>query len=189
MCACDHVCVCVCVCVCGCAQDVHDVCPVFVTSSYSVSLFENVNVATSVLTVKAIDTDTNAQPEYKLKSSAFAKQFNLDSLSGTLITIGLLDYENKRSYTTLVRWKCWNCRKMFVCVYCKSRIFREHFICVSNLSPEYFRNIVFVSTVNLDFFGNVLCVYCKSRIFWKHFICVSTVNPEFFGSILFVCLL
>lgn len=72
-------------------QDLNDNNPVFQKSSYETSIYENVSVGETVMTVlaKDLDSGTNGEVTYSLyNDSADAGLFAIDSSSGVITTKG-----------------------------------------------------------------------------------------------------
>lgn len=84
--------------------DVNDNPPVFLSSSYTISVPENSEIGTSILDVKADDADSssNAQMLYSLFSGSMDK-FAIDPGSGTITTSDIFDYEQERVFEVTVR--------------------------------------------------------------------------------------
>eukprot|EP00066_Takifugu_rubripes_P017726 XP_011606992.1 PREDICTED: protocadherin Fat 4-like [Takifugu rubripes] len=84
--------------------DVNDNPPVFLSSSYTISVPENSEIGTSILDVKADDADSssNAQMLYSLFSGRMDK-FAIDPGSGTITTSDIFDYEQERVFEVTVR--------------------------------------------------------------------------------------
>ncbi|KAK2116787.1 Protocadherin gamma-A2 [Saguinus oedipus] len=82
--------------------DVNDNAPVFTQPEYRVSVLENTPVDTRILTVTATDADEgyNAQVAYFLEKSLeeTSEVFELESTSGDLTIIKVLDYEDATSH-------------------------------------------------------------------------------------------
>uniref|UniRef100_A0A3Q3L006 Cadherin domain-containing protein n=1 Tax=Labrus bergylta TaxID=56723 RepID=A0A3Q3L006_9LABR len=83
--------------------DVNDNMPVFNEDTYSIEIYENVSVGTTVTRVNATDQDegANGEIEYRL-SKALARKvyeiFELDSSSGIIKLKGALDFEGTEIY-------------------------------------------------------------------------------------------
>ncbi|XP_001920058.2 protocadherin Fat 2 [Danio rerio] len=85
-------------------EDINDNAPVFQNLSYVADVFEGLPIGTSVLQVSAVDRDAdkNAEATYQLidKESHF---FEIDPLSGVLVTTQVLDYESTQQFTLKVK--------------------------------------------------------------------------------------
>ncbi|XP_019363367.1 PREDICTED: cadherin-23 isoform X2 [Gavialis gangeticus] len=76
--------------------------PVFSQVLYNVSLFENVTVGTTVLTVHATDNDVGTYGKVSYFFSDDPDRFSLDKDTGVITLIGRLDYETTQRYTLTV---------------------------------------------------------------------------------------
>ncbi|CAI5780378.1 protocadherin Fat 2-like [Podarcis lilfordi] len=89
--------------------DANDNPPVFTQEVYKVSLRESVAVGSLVLQVTASDNDegSNAQIRYHFSNipQNANKKFSLDPLNGSILLIGLLDFEETKEYTLTVAAK------------------------------------------------------------------------------------
>ncbi|XP_061442186.1 protocadherin gamma-B5-like isoform X9 [Rhineura floridana] len=89
--------------------DANDNPPIFTKEVYKVSMRENAPIGSLVLQVVASDKDegTNAQIRYEFSNiPATAQQkFRLDPISGTIILLEQLDYEDAEEYTMAVAAK------------------------------------------------------------------------------------
>uniref|UniRef100_A0A673UW04 Cadherin domain-containing protein n=1 Tax=Suricata suricatta TaxID=37032 RepID=A0A673UW04_SURSU len=89
--------------------DANDNAPVFTQDMYKVSVPENLPVGSSVLRVTATDLDegVNAEITYTFINigKAVRQLFKLDSTTGELTTGGVLDFEERQSYTIGVEAK------------------------------------------------------------------------------------
>ncbi|XP_013390955.1 cadherin-related tumor suppressor-like [Lingula anatina] len=85
-------------------KDTNDNAPVFDPSTYSVEVFENVTVGTSIVTVSASDTDTGTNGEivYSIVSGDPIGQFRIDPKNGTIYSSLPLDRETMPFYTLTV---------------------------------------------------------------------------------------
>ncbi|XP_017285390.1 cadherin EGF LAG seven-pass G-type receptor 1 isoform X2 [Kryptolebias marmoratus] len=84
--------------------DVNDNVPMFTESTYSWKINEDSVVGTSVLTVTAIDRDSNSMVTYQISSGNTRNRFSITSQSGGgLITLALpLDYKQERQFVLTV---------------------------------------------------------------------------------------
>ncbi|XP_048194923.1 cadherin-23 isoform X1 [Perognathus longimembris pacificus] len=76
--------------------------PIFSQPLYNVSLYENVTVGTSVLTVLATDNDVGTFGEVNYFFSDDPDRFSLDKDSGLIVLIARLDYELIQRFTLTV---------------------------------------------------------------------------------------
>ncbi|KAM5240458.1 cadherin-23 isoform 2-T2 [Hipposideros larvatus] len=76
--------------------------PIFSQPLYNVSLYENVTVGTSVLTVLATDNDAGTFGEVNYYFSDNADRFSLDKDTGLILLIAKLDYELIQRFTLTV---------------------------------------------------------------------------------------
>ncbi|XP_019645840.1 PREDICTED: protocadherin Fat 4-like [Branchiostoma belcheri] len=78
--------------------------PVFTLNPYSVSINENISLATSILRVNAVDQDAGTQGElkYYITSGNQGGAFSLDYLTGDLSTAAVLDREAVDTYVLTV---------------------------------------------------------------------------------------
>nr|XP_030718382.1 cadherin-23 [Globicephala melas] len=76
--------------------------PIFSQPLYNVSLYENVTVGTSVLTVLATDDDVGTFGEVNYFFSDNADRFSLDKDTGLIMLIARLDYELIQRFTLTV---------------------------------------------------------------------------------------
>ncbi|XP_078267831.1 protocadherin gamma-A6-like isoform X3 [Rhinoraja longicauda] len=89
-------------------QDANDNLPVFLQTSYKVSLLENAPKGTLVIHVNATDLDagTNGEIEFSFSSQTTVKVFQLfsiDSKTGEITVEGSLDYEDNNVYAINVQ--------------------------------------------------------------------------------------
>ncbi|XP_062986039.1 protocadherin gamma-B5-like, partial [Elgaria multicarinata webbii] len=87
--------------------DINDNPPIFSQSTYKVSLKENAPRGTSVLQVKASDSDegSNAEITYtisKIQDTA-QKKFHLDPRNGTMTLMESIDFEDRRNYAMIIQ--------------------------------------------------------------------------------------
>ncbi len=84
--------------------DVNDNPPVFSRSPYRVLVPENVNIGSSIETVEAMDRDStsNGFLTYSILQDFSSGSVTIDPLTGTLTTIGSLDYETDREINIVV---------------------------------------------------------------------------------------
>uniref|UniRef100_A0A3B4WG53 Protocadherin 2 alpha a 15 n=1 Tax=Seriola lalandi dorsalis TaxID=1841481 RepID=A0A3B4WG53_SERLL len=83
--------------------DVNDNSPVFTQDVYSATLNENAAPGTLIIQVNATDLDesTNSEIVYSFGKEVdvnVQKLFNIDSETGEIIVIGVIDFEEKKSY-------------------------------------------------------------------------------------------
>ncbi|KTG32915.1 hypothetical protein cypCar_00019140 [Cyprinus carpio] len=85
-------------------EDINDNAPVFQSLSYVTDMSEGLPIGTSVLQVSAVDNDSgrNSDITYQLvdKENEF---FEIDPLSGILVTSQVLDYETTQQFTLKVK--------------------------------------------------------------------------------------
>ncbi|KAL4230834.1 condensed mesenchymal cell proliferation [Mactra antiquata] len=81
--------------------DQNDNDPVFLQNKYEKLLYENAVLETSVITVKATDSDEgdNGRVTYSLHNDSDASYFEIDPTSGEIKTKGVFDREKKSKYT------------------------------------------------------------------------------------------
>nr|XP_028594025.1 protocadherin gamma-B1-like [Podarcis muralis] len=89
--------------------DANDNPPVFTQEVYKVSLRESVAVGSLVLQVTASDNDEGSYAQIRYHFSNIPqnanKKFSLDPLNGSILLIGLLDFEETKEYTLTVAAK------------------------------------------------------------------------------------
>uniref|UniRef100_A0A287D958 Protocadherin gamma subfamily C, 4 n=1 Tax=Ictidomys tridecemlineatus TaxID=43179 RepID=A0A287D958_ICTTR len=82
--------------------DINDNAPVFTQPEYHISVQENLPVGTRLLTIKATDPDegTNGEVTYSFRNvrDKISQLFQLNSLTGDIIILGDLDYEDSGFY-------------------------------------------------------------------------------------------
>lgn len=86
--------------------DVNDNAPVFEKTSYTVTLAENSMTGTGVVQLLATDNESeNCTIRYEILSDAlnYTDYFEIDSASGLIVTVNLLDYELTQRYSFIVR--------------------------------------------------------------------------------------
>ncbi|XP_042313490.1 cadherin-23 isoform X2 [Sceloporus undulatus] len=76
--------------------------PIFSQVLYNISLFENVTVGTTVLTVLATDNDVGSYGKVNYYFSDDPDRFSLDKDTGIITLIGRLDFETTQRYTVTV---------------------------------------------------------------------------------------
>ncbi|XP_051506561.1 protocadherin Fat 2-like [Myxocyprinus asiaticus] len=85
-------------------EDINDNAPVFQRLTYVVDVSEGLPIGTSVIQVSAVDKDSgsNSDLTYQIidKETDF---FEIDPLSGILVTLQLLDYETTQQFTLKVK--------------------------------------------------------------------------------------
>ncbi|KAJ8301925.1 hypothetical protein KUTeg_020912 [Tegillarca granosa] len=83
--------------------DINDNPPVFIPIAYTLSVFENIRVGSTVTTVTASDADSSSHGNnaihYSLQSS---KQFKIDPSTGIITTSSILDRETTSSYDLVI---------------------------------------------------------------------------------------
>ena len=84
--------------------DSNDNPPMFLENPYQATVPENISVGTSILTVQAVDADStsNAAVTYNILQDFSTGSVSIDPLSGTIRTIGSLDYEAMRVIEVVV---------------------------------------------------------------------------------------
>ncbi|EDO35413.1 predicted protein, partial [Nematostella vectensis] len=82
-------------------QDVNDNAPVFTSDEFTVSIAENVDDGTTVITVTATDPDAgdNAKVSYATYGGSHGNKFAIDASSGRIYTTGTFDRETKDDYS------------------------------------------------------------------------------------------
>uniref|UniRef100_A0A8C1I966 FAT atypical cadherin 2 n=1 Tax=Cyprinus carpio TaxID=7962 RepID=A0A8C1I966_CYPCA len=85
-------------------EDINDNAPVFQTLSYVADVSEGLSIGTSVLQVSAVDRDSgrNSDMTYQLVDKE-KNVFEIDPLSGILVTSQVLDYETSQQFTLKVK--------------------------------------------------------------------------------------
>uniref|UniRef100_A0A8C5AW75 Protocadherin 2 alpha a 15 n=1 Tax=Gadus morhua TaxID=8049 RepID=A0A8C5AW75_GADMO len=83
--------------------DVNDNSPVFQKDVYSTTLIENASIGTIVIQVNAtdLDGDANAEVRYSFGNEVderLTELFSVDSLTGEIRVVGLIDFEKSKSY-------------------------------------------------------------------------------------------
>ena len=83
--------------------DLNDNRPMFEKASYAVSVYENTNPKTKILTVRATDADAadNGKVGYRIKSGD-TQVFSIDPTAGDIKTVKNLDRETTASYKLVV---------------------------------------------------------------------------------------
>ncbi|XP_053548000.1 cadherin-23 [Bombina bombina] len=76
--------------------------PIFSQSLYNISLFENVTVGTTILTVSATDNDIGTFGKVTYLFSDDPDRFSLDKDTGVITLISRLDFETTQRYTLTV---------------------------------------------------------------------------------------
>lgn len=76
--------------------DINDNPPVFIPTSYTLNINENISVGSSVTTVMASDADSSTHGNNVINYSlSSAKPFKIDSSTGKIVTNSGLDRETK----------------------------------------------------------------------------------------------
>ncbi|XP_061090080.1 protocadherin alpha-4-like [Conger conger] len=83
--------------------DINDNPPVFNSSLYKVSLFENTPPGTSIITLSATDLDAGANAEIvysfsKLEQDNIPDMFSIDPQTGTVTVNGIIDFEENNAF-------------------------------------------------------------------------------------------
>ncbi|ESO97452.1 hypothetical protein LOTGIDRAFT_62221, partial [Lottia gigantea] len=87
--------------------DVNDNRPVFLNTTYNISVYENIPYNRTVLQLVAIDTDagSNSELTYRFSSrvnNKIKEAFNIDSKTGRIYAVGKINYEETKQYQFMV---------------------------------------------------------------------------------------
>lgn len=85
--------------------DVNDNAPHFLSSTYSITVKEDLAVGTDIILVKAVDADSgdNAKLVYSFSPSPINLPFRINNTSGQIYLSDVLDYEKRTRYTITAR--------------------------------------------------------------------------------------
>ena len=88
-------------------EDINDHTPTFDKDLYKVEKYENIPVATTITTVRAIDRDSgnNREIRYSIIVPANPSTFKIDPVSGSISTLKVLDREVQANYQLVVQAK------------------------------------------------------------------------------------
>ncbi|XP_022249667.1 cadherin-related tumor suppressor-like [Limulus polyphemus] len=84
-------------------QDRNDSPPHFVNGPYKLSLFEDIPLGHTVMTISATDPDLEGELSYALVATHARSQFEIDSTSGILVLLEPLDREMQEFYSLMVQ--------------------------------------------------------------------------------------
>ena len=87
--------------------DVNDNRPIFDPNDYSVEVSEDVSIGTSLLRVTATDRDSDksGQVVYSIITGNDKNSFSIDGITGDIVTVKKLDYENMKRHLLSVQAK------------------------------------------------------------------------------------
>ncbi|XP_051716060.1 protocadherin Fat 2 [Ctenopharyngodon idella] len=84
-------------------EDINDNAPVFQNLSYVTDVSEGLPIGTSVLQVSAVDKDSGRNSDVTYQLIDKSDFFEIDPLSGILVTLQVLDYETTQQFTLKVK--------------------------------------------------------------------------------------
>ncbi|KAG1926068.1 protocadherin Fat [Pimephales promelas] len=84
-------------------EDINDNAPVFQNLSYITDVSEGLPIGTSILQVSAVDRDSHSNSEVTYQLIDKSDFFDIDPITGILVTVQVLDYETMQQLTLKVK--------------------------------------------------------------------------------------